>query len=154
MDQQTAEQWASQHGVTLQPQPDNNSQQPPGTITGQEPAAGSLVQQGQTVVVKVSSGPQLVAVPNPIGLSVEQATQELQGAGFQVQVNRYGPFNKVFDFSPVSEAPRGQHDRPGRRLLSARLLTACATDAVMRAQFWFWFGYRPGFGTVACQALP
>ena len=107
-DQNTAQQWASQHGVTLQPQPDNNSQQPTGTITGQEPAAGTLVQQGQTVVVvKVSSGPQLVAVPDPMGLSVEQATQELQGAGFQVQVNRYGPFNKVFDFSPVSQAPRG-----------------------------------------------
>ena len=27
-EQQTAQQWASQHGVTLQPQPDNNSQQP------------------------------------------------------------------------------------------------------------------------------
>ena len=49
----------------------------------------------------------MVAVPDPIGLSVEQATQELQAAGFQVQVNRYGPFNKVFDFSPVSQAPRG-----------------------------------------------
>jgi hypothetical protein len=23
----------------------------------------------------------------------------------------------------------------------------------MREQFWFWFGYRPGFGTVARQAL-
>ncbi len=105
--QQTAQQWASQHGVTLQPQPDNNSQQPAGTITNQEPAAGTPVQPGQTVVVQVSTGPQMVAVPNPIGLSVPQATQELQGAGFQVQVNRYGPFNKVFDFSPVGQAPRG-----------------------------------------------
>jgi len=25
--------------------------------------------------------------------------------------------------------------------------------ADMREQFWFWFGYRPGFGTVARQAL-
>jgi len=23
----------------------------------------------------------------------------------------------------------------------------------MREQFWFWFGYQPGFGTVAGQAL-
>ncbi len=106
-DQQTAQQWASQHGVTLQQQPDNNSQQPAGTITGQEPAGGAFVQPGQTVVVKVSTGPQIVNVPNPIGLSVEQATQELQAAGFNVQVNRYGPFDKVFDFSPVVSAPRG-----------------------------------------------
>ena len=40
-------------------------------------------------------------------MSVEQATQELQAAGFQVQVNRYGLFDKVFDFSPVGQAPRG-----------------------------------------------
>jgi len=25
--------------------------------------------------------------------------------------------------------------------------------SIMRKQFWFWFGYRPGFGTVARQAL-
>jgi len=25
--------------------------------------------------------------------------------------------------------------------------------AVMREQFWFWFGYRPGSRTVACQTL-
>ncbi len=103
----TAQQWANQHGVTLQQQPDNNSQQPQGTITGQEPAARSLVRPGQTVIVKVSTGPQIVAVPNPVGMSVQQATQLLQAAGFQVQVNTYGPFDKVFDFSPVNQAPRG-----------------------------------------------
>src|ERR1039457_2282175 len=104
---QTAQQWAGQHGVTLQQQPDNNSQQPTGTITGQQPAAGSTFQPGETISVNVSTGPQLVNVPSPIGMSVAQATQNLQQAGFQVQVNRYGPLDKVFDFSPVSQAPRG-----------------------------------------------
>jgi beta-lactam-binding protein with PASTA domain/tRNA A-37 threonylcarbamoyl transferase component Bud32 len=104
---QTAQQWANQHGVNLQQQSDNNSQQPQGTITGQEPAAKSLVRPGETVVVNVSTGPQLVGVPYVIGNSVEQATQALQAAGFQVQVNRYGPFDKVFDFSPTTQAPRG-----------------------------------------------
>jgi beta-lactam-binding protein with PASTA domain len=40
-------------------------------------------------------------------MSVEQATQLLQSAGFTVQVNKYGPLDKVFDFSPVGQAPRG-----------------------------------------------
>jgi serine/threonine-protein kinase len=102
-----ARQWADQHQVSLQQQSDTNSQQPQGTITGQEPAAGATFQPGQTVVVNVSAGPQMVAVPDPIGMSVEQATQLLQAAGFQVHVNKYGPFNKVFDFSPVGQAPRG-----------------------------------------------
>jgi serine/threonine-protein kinase len=104
---QTAQQWANQHGVTLQPQQNSNSQQPQGTITGQEPGAKTLVRPGETVVVSVSTGPQMVNVPYVIGESQEQATQDLQAAGFQVQANRYGPFDKVFDFSPNVQAPRG-----------------------------------------------
>jgi serine/threonine-protein kinase len=104
---QVAQQWASQHGVTLQQHQDPNSQQPQGTITGQEPRAGSTFQPGQTVTVDVSNGPAMVNVPDPIGLSTGQATQLLQAAGFKVQVNRYGPFDKVFDYSPVTPAPRG-----------------------------------------------
>jgi beta-lactam-binding protein with PASTA domain/tRNA A-37 threonylcarbamoyl transferase component Bud32 len=107
MNYQAAQQWASQHDVNLQQQPDNNSQQPQGIITGQEPAAATLVRPGQTVVVNVSTGPQVVGVPDVNGASVEQATQILQASGFQVQVNRYGPFDKVFDYSPATQAPRG-----------------------------------------------
>ena len=102
-----AQQWASQHNVSLQQQSDANSQQPAGIITSQQPAPGATFQPGQTVAVRVSAGPQLVPVPNPIGMTVDQATQLLQAAGFQVKVNRFGFFNKVFDFSPVGEAPRG-----------------------------------------------
>jgi serine/threonine-protein kinase len=107
MDIDAAEQLASQDKVTLQQQPDNNSQQPKDIITGQNPTAGGIIQPGQTVVVQVSTGPQLVAVPDPIGMSVQDATQLLESAGFQVKVNKFGFFNKVFDFSPVNQAPRG-----------------------------------------------
>jgi serine/threonine-protein kinase len=102
-----AQQLASRYNVNLQQQPDNNSQQPTGTVTGQEPGAGATFRPGQTVVVRVSTGPQLVPVPSPIGMSVEQATQLLQASGFQVKVNKFFVGNKVFDFSPVGEAPRG-----------------------------------------------
>jgi serine/threonine protein kinase/beta-lactam-binding protein with PASTA domain len=109
--QQVAQDWASAHGAHLQTQQDQNSQQPSGTITQQEPAAGSLYQQGETVVVTVSSGPAVVNVPDVIGMSVQQATQTLQAAGFKVQVQSFGlpsnPNGKVWDFSPVGQAPRG-----------------------------------------------
>ncbi len=104
---QAAQQWASQHGVTVNQQPDNNSQQQAGTITGQQPDKGATVKPGGTITVNVSTGPQTVNVPSPIGMSVGAATRALRQAGFQVQVNRYGPFDKVFDFSPVGQAPRG-----------------------------------------------
>ena len=108
---QVAQQWASAHGANLQQQQDQNSQDQPGTITGQEPAAGSLYQQGETVVVTVSNGPAELNVPDVIGMSVQAATQELQAAGFQVQVQSFGlPGNangRVWDYSPVGQAPRG-----------------------------------------------
>jgi len=107
MDFGAAQQLAQQNQVTLQQQPDNNSQQPANTVTSQQPAAGATFQLGQTVIVGVSTGPQMVNVPNPDGMSVEQATALLQQAGFQVQVNKYGPFDKVFDFTPTGQAPRG-----------------------------------------------
>jgi len=105
---QTAQQWAQQHGVTLQTQQDQNSQQPQGTITAQTPMAGSAYRQGQTVIVQVSNGPALVPVPDVDGLNVNLATRELEAAGFQVQVETFGVVgNRVFDYSPVGQAPRG-----------------------------------------------
>jgi serine/threonine-protein kinase len=102
-----ARQWASQNNVKLQEESDANSQDPAGTVVSQEPAAGAMFQPGQTVVVQVSSGPQLVAVPDPIGMTVQDATRLLQNAGFQVKVNSFTFFGKVFDYAPVGEAPPG-----------------------------------------------
>jgi len=102
-----AQQLAGQYNVNLQQQPDDNSQQPAGVITSQEPAAGATFRPGQTVVVRVSTGPQLVPVPSPVGMTVAQATQLLQAAGFQVKVNQYFPVDRVFAFSPSGQAPRG-----------------------------------------------
>ena len=108
MNVQAAQQWAQQHGVTLHTQQDQNSQAPQGTITSQTPAAGSAYRQGQTVTVQVSNGPALVNVPYVIGLNVNQATRELEAAGFQVQVEQFGVTgNRVFDYSPVGQAPPG-----------------------------------------------
>ena len=104
----TAEQWAQQHDVTLQSQQDQNSQQPQGTITAQTPVAGSAYRPGQTVIVEVSNGPAMVNVPDVIGLNVNLATRELEAAGFQVQVETFGVTgNRVFDYSPVGQAPQG-----------------------------------------------
>jgi|GEM_PF-3944504 len=108
---QVAQQWAAAHGANLQQQQDQNSQQPQGTITGQEPGAGSLYQQGETVVVNVSTGPAEVSVPDVIGMSVQEATQALQAAGFRPQVQSFGlpgaSNDRVWDYSPVGQAPRG-----------------------------------------------
>jgi eukaryotic-like serine/threonine-protein kinase len=108
MNIQAVQQWAQAHGVNLQQQQDQNSTQPQGTITGQQPAPGSLYQQGATVTVVVSAQPAQINVPDTVGMSVQQATQTLQAAGFQVQVTSFGGAGgTVFGYSPTGQAPPG-----------------------------------------------
>jgi beta-lactam-binding protein with PASTA domain/predicted Ser/Thr protein kinase len=105
---QTAEQWASAHGVVLATQQTSSSTAAQGTIVGQQPAAGSAYHQGETVTVDVSSGPAEVPIPDVIGMTLAEAENQLEQAGFQVNVERMGLFgNKVMDYDPMGEAPRG-----------------------------------------------
>ena len=97
---------AQQGGYQLNQVPDTKSSQPQGTITGQSPAAGTPVTSGEVVTVNVSAGPPQVAVPDVTGMNVDQATAELQAAGFQVQVVE-GFGNKVTAQDPTGQAPAG-----------------------------------------------
>jgi eukaryotic-like serine/threonine-protein kinase len=81
------------------------SSQPPETIIGQSPAAGTPISNGEVVTVQVSSGPPQVAIPNVVGLSVHAATAELEAAGFAVSVSNHGFFG---DGTIDAEAPTGQ----------------------------------------------
>jgi serine/threonine-protein kinase len=56
---------------------------PKGLVVRTEPAAGSGATWGSTVTVVVSKGPDLVAVPDVVGLSRQQAEQRLREAGLR-----------------------------------------------------------------------
>jgi eukaryotic-like serine/threonine-protein kinase len=60
------------------------SQKPVGQVTGQDPAAGEIVDEGSRVEVRVSKGVRQVAVPDVLGQSESSATAELRAAGFEV----------------------------------------------------------------------
>jgi len=60
------------------------SNKTPDTVTAQDPPAGKQVIKGSRVRINVSSGPRPVSVPYVVGLSFDQATAQLQGAGFAV----------------------------------------------------------------------
>ncbi|HEX6520622.1 MAG TPA: PASTA domain-containing protein [Streptosporangiaceae bacterium] len=110
MQETDARQLALQDGVTLNAVPDNNSNQPQGQITGQSVQPDLPIQPGEAVTIKVSAGPQLVAVPNVLDQSLAQARQALVAAGFKVTVAS-GPdiLGIVWntDPSPQTMAPRG-----------------------------------------------
>ncbi|HLI35995.1 MAG TPA: Stk1 family PASTA domain-containing Ser/Thr kinase [Streptosporangiaceae bacterium] len=104
---QAAQQWAQGHGVTLNVQQHPSGSQPPGTVIGQSPAAGTPVRPGETLTVVVSSGPQQVTIPDVTGMSVGDAKNTLKKLGFKVNVRKIGPFNLVFGYLPHGQAPQG-----------------------------------------------
>jgi eukaryotic-like serine/threonine-protein kinase len=105
-DQQSIQQWAAQNGITLNVQQDSSSQ-PQGIIIRQSPAPGTPISDNETVAIGVSSGPPVVGIPDVAGMGIGQAKQALVKLGFNVTVDRFGPFNKVFGFSPTNQAPKG-----------------------------------------------
>jgi serine/threonine-protein kinase len=74
----------------------------PGVVIGTEPAAGELAPRDSAVTVVVSKGPELVQVPNVVGMTVEAASQALRDAGLKPDVENYSPGGTV-----VAQAPTG-----------------------------------------------
>jgi len=80
-----------------------NDTVPKDQVIGTSPAAGASVARGGKVTINVSKGPDLVAVPDVTGKSVQDATTVMQQAGLSIG-NVFGPPNKkVF----VSDPPAG-----------------------------------------------
>jgi serine/threonine-protein kinase len=102
-----AEATAQQSGYALNPVPDATSNQPAGTITSQSPAQGTPISPNEVVTVHVSNGPPMATIPNVQGMNENQATQELEAAGFAVTVNQVTPGHKVITYSPTGQAPKG-----------------------------------------------
>jgi serine/threonine-protein kinase len=87
-----------------------HSSRPPNTVTGQDPAGGKKVTKGARVRINVSSGPQPVSVPYVVGISFDQASAQLQSAGFAVarkNVDSDQPRNTVIDQNPTGSAAPG-----------------------------------------------
>jgi eukaryotic-like serine/threonine-protein kinase len=61
-----------------------DSDEPEGQVISQTPTAGASVAEGSRVRLRVSKGPQPVAVPNVIGQPFESASSTLQAKGFAV----------------------------------------------------------------------
>ncbi len=57
---------------------------PAGTVISVDPKAGETIDRGGTVNLTVSKGPDVVTVPNVIGMSLADATTQLNGAGLAV----------------------------------------------------------------------
>jgi serine/threonine-protein kinase len=105
-----------------------NSPQAGGTVTAQDPAAGTVLVAGSTVRINVSKGPKQVAVPNVVGLQVDIATAQLNTAGFPVlpqQVESDRPAGEV-----VAQDPPGNSTASAGSTVSLSVSKGPSTVAV------------------------
>jgi beta-lactam-binding protein with PASTA domain len=98
---------ASSGGYTINPVQAVRSNEPAGTIIRQSPRPGSAISQGEVVTVYFSPGPPDVAIPDVTGQDVHDAVKVLEEAGFNVQVSKAGPGDRVISFTPNGSAPKG-----------------------------------------------
>jgi serine/threonine-protein kinase len=73
---------------------------PAGNVVGTDPPAGQPAPRDSQVTVHVSKGPQPVAVPNVVNMSVEQASQTLQASGLDADVQNFAPGRTVKSQNP------------------------------------------------------
>jgi serine/threonine-protein kinase len=83
-----------------------------GTVFRQDPSPGVEVDEGSTVQLLVSGGPQTSAVPNAVGLPESQARDRLVAAGFQVETREV--FAQDEPGTVVAQDPAAGADAPDR----------------------------------------
>jgi serine/threonine protein kinase/beta-lactam-binding protein with PASTA domain len=82
----TIEQRLTDLGLTVNLAQDYSEDIKKGRIMAQDHTAGEILHRGDTITLTVSQGPPLVAVPKVVGHGVDEATAELEAAGFKVAV--------------------------------------------------------------------
>ena len=92
---------------------DEFSDLPRGRVVRTDPGAGTTVTWASTVTVVVSKGPDLVVVPDVVGLSKKQAERRLERAGLRWSYTFFGIGSRVIDQSPNAgdRAKRGSRVR-------------------------------------------
>ena len=88
------------------------STQPKGTVVRQSPGPGTALREGQAVLLTVSTGPARVSVPDVVGLDEESARQELEAAGFDVDVVDEPTEAVEEDGIVFAQSPAGGSSRP------------------------------------------
>ncbi|NGO77832.1 Stk1 family PASTA domain-containing Ser/Thr kinase [Streptomyces sp. YC504] len=65
-----------------------HSEHDKGLVGEQSPGGGASLGEGDTVTLTLSKGPEMIEVPDVVGLKVDEAKDKLTGAGFEVDEDR------------------------------------------------------------------
>ncbi|MER5477947.1 Stk1 family PASTA domain-containing Ser/Thr kinase [Streptomyces sp. NPDC002734] len=81
-----------------------------GQVARQSPEPGGRAGEGDTVTLTLSKGPEMIEVPDVTGMSADEATAELEEAGFEVDEDR-GLFG-IFGDTVKSQSPEAGDKAP------------------------------------------
>ncbi|HEV3504925.1 MAG TPA: Stk1 family PASTA domain-containing Ser/Thr kinase, partial [Actinomycetes bacterium] len=95
-----------QEGLEVEVTREASQDVPPDQVISQDPGPGETVDEGSTVTLQVSAGPDSVTVPNVVGQSQQDAINTLQGAGLQYSV-------ETIESSEVEPGTVAEQDPPG-----------------------------------------
>ena len=97
----------SQYPLSIQPNIEEfNAVIPKGYVIGSDPIAGTQVKRDTAVTLHISKGIEQVALASYIGKSGDQALNEIEGAGFQVN-STYAFSETVLAGEVISQTPNG-----------------------------------------------
>jgi serine/threonine-protein kinase len=113
-------------GLKVSTKDDTTSSADPGTVTKQDPKAGSKVKPGDTVTLDVAKA---VDIPDVTDLSEADATKQLRDAGFQVRVRDVQTANQNEDGKVLDQSPAAGEQRKRGSKVTIRVgrFTASAT---------------------------
>ena len=93
-----------------EPIPDSSIEK--GMVAGQHPEAGEEASPGSKVVLRLSSGPEPVAVPKVIGLNIASAKKNLKEAGLELGAVRWVYDEDLFSGAIVRQDPAANEKIP------------------------------------------
>ena len=97
-----------QQGFEVAQALENSATVPEGVVIRTSPGTGTVLEVGETVTLIVSAGPEQVIVPNVVEKTEETARQELELAGFQIQViDQALPAGSPDDGRVLGQSPPG-----------------------------------------------
>ena len=102
------------------------ARQAKGRVVRQRPPAGAEARRGATVVLTVSKGPQLVAVPSVMGQREAAATAALRRVGLRVNIVRVPAPGPVPEGQVVAQNPKGGIRAPKGSTVRLNIAAAAA----------------------------
>ena len=88
----------------------NSDKAAEGTVMEQSPEAGSGMQAQDTILLTVSAGPEVVYMPNLVGLTETEAIKVIEDMGLKLAEKNYDIDNTVLAGTVISQVPIAESD--------------------------------------------